>query len=81
METNSLFVEMDALLQFYASPFDSWQKTSSFMPERRVNNVLKLYIELTLGPSDLYLGVSFTRSCYCTALYRYAPPDRLSLQY
>ena len=27
-----------------ASPFGSWQKTSSFMPERRVNNVLTLYI-------------------------------------
>ena len=43
METNSLFVEMDASLQFCASPFGSWQKTSSFMPKRRVNNVLILY--------------------------------------
>lgn len=33
MEKDSLFVEMDASLQFRTSPFGSWQKTSSLMSD------------------------------------------------
>ena len=43
MEKDSLLAGMDTSLQFYAISFGSWQKTSSFMFERRMKNVMTLY--------------------------------------
>lgn len=44
VETNSVSADLDAMLQFPASPHSSWQKTSSLKTLCGVNNVLTLYI-------------------------------------
>ena len=44
VEANSVSADLDAMLQFPASPHSSWQKTSSLKTLCGVNNVLTLYI-------------------------------------